>query len=298
MAAARAPAARLARLRDVGYVRLPVELGTAEAASLRQVCSALVNAAPAGQKRAGDHLRVAAGEPVARVEYLFDKHPAFLALAAHPAILDFAAVALGDDPIVTWEDLFVKQFGSTLEVPFHQDSLYQSRRSPVYRFGVYLDDSSSSPVRVLPSSHTLGALHATQIQDIVRDRSDALESLCMGPGEILVHDTMLIHASAVHPDAPPRRVVYLEYRTAAQLAHDSPWDEQWMARRTPLLAAGRALRAHYACNGDLGAGWESVPEKIRARVRDSLRVDHDERARPDFHLSAAAHGASEARHSA
>lgn len=296
--AAHARDACLARLRDVGYVRLPLGLDMSEAGSLRQVCRALIDAAPAGQKRAGDYLRVAEGEPVARVEYLFDKHPAFLALAAYPAILEFAAIALGDDPIVTWEDLFVKQFGSTLEVPFHQDSLYQSRRSPVYRFGVYLDDSSPSPVRVLPGSHTLGALHATHIQDIVRERSDALESLSMRAGDILVHDTMLIHASAAHPDAPPRRVVYLEYRTAAQLLHDSPWDAQWTARRSPLLEAGRALRAHYARSGDIGGAWESVPERIRARVRDSLRVDHDERAHPDFHLSAVAHGASEARHSA
>jgi len=295
---AHAHSASLARLREVGYVRLPLALDAAEAAGLREVCRALIDAAPAGQKRAGDYLRVAADEPVARVEYLFDKHPAFLALAAHPAILEFAAIALGDDPIVTWEDLFVKQFGSTLEVPFHQDSLYQSRRSPVYRFGVYLDDSSHSPVRVLPGSHTLGALHATHIQDLVRARSAELEALCMCAGDILVHDTMLVHASSAHPDAPPRRVVYLEYRSAVQLLHDSPWDAQWMARRAPLLAAGRALRAHHARAGNPGAAWEAVPEQIRSLVRESLRVDHDERAHPDFHLSAAEHAASEARQSA
>jgi len=296
--AAYALGASLARLREVGYVRLPLTLDAAEAAGLRQVCEALIDAAPTGHKRAGDYLRVAADEPVARVEYLFDKHPAFLALAAHPAILAFAAIALGDDPIVTWEDLFVKQFGSTLEVPFHQDSLYQSRRSPVYRFGVYLDDSSPSPVRVLPGSHTLGALHATRIEDLVRARSAAIEALCMRAGDILVHDTMLVHASAAHPDAPPRRVVYLEYRSAAQVLHDSPWDAQWMARRAPLLVAGRALRAHHARTGEPGAAWDALPEQIRSRVRDSLRVDHDERAHPDFHLSPAEHAPSEARHSA
>lgn len=288
----------LHRLASIGFTRLDARLGTDELEALRDVCDALLASAPTGLKRAGDFLRLTPEEPVARVEYLFDKHPAFLALAAHPAIVAFAAAVLGDEPVVTWEDLFVKQYGSTLEVPFHQDSLYQSRRSPVIRFGIYLDDSSPSPLRVLPGSHTLGALHADAIQEIVRGRPEAIEEVPMGPGDILVHDTMLIHASVAHPDAPPRRIVYLEYRTRTQLAYDSPWDARWTERRSRLLSAGRALRECQATTGAVCDGWHEVPRSIRLAVEDSLRVDHDEQARPDFHLAGAASASNEARHSA
>mgnify|MGYP001200801536 CR=1 FL=1 len=288
----------LERLASIGYIRLDQRLGPDELEALRGVCDTLLASAPPGFKRVGDFLRLTPEEPVARVEYLFDKHPAFLALAAHPSIVACATAVLGDEPVVTWEDLFVKQYGSTLEVPFHQDSLYQSRRSPVVRFGIYLDDSSPSPLRVLPGSHTLGALHADAIQEIVRARPDAIEEVSMGPGGILVHDTMLIHASVAHPDAPPRRVVYLEYRTRAQLAHDSPWDAQWIERRSRLLPAGRALRAQFPEIGRMAEGWSDVPDSIRSAVQDSLRVDHDEQARPDFHLVGASRASNDARHSA
>jgi len=288
----------LDRLGSIGFTRLDARLEADELDVLREVCDALIASAPSGRTRAGDFLRLTPDEPVARIEYLFDKHPAFLALAAHPAIVSFAAAALGDEPVVTWEDLFVKQYGSTLEVPFHQDSLYQSRRSPVFRFGIYLDDSSPSPLRVLPGSHTLGALHADAIQEIVRGEPEAIEEVRMGPGEILVHDTMLIHASIAHPDAPPRRVVYLEYRTRAQLAQDSPWDAQWVERRARLLPAGRALRARSSELLRARNGWSEAPEPIRRAIADSLRVDHDEQARPDFHLSGVACPSNDARHSA
>jgi len=288
----------LERLASIGYARLDERLGPDELQALRSVCDALLASAPPGLKRVGDFLRLTPEEPVARIEYLFDKHPAFLALAAHPSIVDFATAVLGDEPVVTWEDLFVKQYGSTLEVPFHQDSLYQSRRSPVVRFGIYLDDSSPSPLRVLPGSHTLGALHADTIQEIVRGKPEAIEAVPMGPGDILVHDTMLIHASVAHPDAPPRRVVYLEYRTRAQLANDSPWDAQWIERRSRLLPAGCALRAQCPQIGRMAGGWSDVPDSIRSAVQDSLRVEHDEQVRPDFHLSGPSRASNEARHSA
>lgn len=294
----RSTSLHLERLGSIGFTRLDERIESGELEALCDVCDALLASAPVGLERVGDFLRLKPEEPVARVEYLFDKHPVFLALAAHPAIVAFSTAVLGDEPVVTWEDLFVKQYGSTLEVPFHQDSLYQSRRSPAVRFGIYLDDSSPSPLRVLPGSHTLGALHADAIQEIVRGKSDAIEDVRMGQGEILVHDTMLIHASVAHPDAPPRRVVYLEYRTRAQLAHDSPWDAQWIERRSRLLPAGRALRAQFAEIGQMGLGWSEVPDPIRSAVRDSLRVDHDEQARPDFHLAAASRASNDARHSA
>lgn len=286
----------LNRLRTVGFVKLALRLDTAIVDSLVAVCDELLSSAGPGHKR--DYMRVSANEPVARVEYLFEKHPVFLHLAAHPSLVAFARVALGADPIVTWEDLFIKQFGCSLEVPFHQDSLFQSRRSPVYRFGIYLDASSRSPLRVIPGTHTLGALHARQIHEIVSAAPDSIESLCMGPGEILVHDTMLFHASDAHPDAPPRRVVYLEYRTHAQLAYDSPWDSAWIARRHRLLSAGRSLRHRYPDVGELREGWACVPEDIRCFAADALRVDHEDQAYPDFHLRDGAVWMNESRQSA
>ena len=268
-------------LRDIGYVRKRAVIAPQELERLREACERLLDERTARESAfPQDFRRPAPDDPLGRVEYLFEKDPAFLALAAHPAVLNAVERLYAAEFAVTWEDLLIKAARVGFLVYHHQDSLFQSRRSPVYRFGIYLDRSHAAPVRFLPRSQRLGALSAAQIADVIETRGSEEEPVPAEAGDVVVHDTLLIHSSDVHRDDVARRVVYLEYRTLDQLRLDSPWGPRWIARRRELLPLAAKVRAQQfehqsAPLGGIAAA-SLAPVDTSWHDGSNLRIDHQE----------------------
>ncbi len=273
-------------LRDVGYLRKRSIIDPHELKLLRDVCDLLLEE-PLNSRSAfaQDFKRPALDQPIGRIEYLFEKDPIFLALAAHPAILNALHRLYEAEAVVTWEDLMIKAARVGFLVYHHQDSLFQCRRSSVYRFGIYLDRSHAAPVRFIPGSHRLGALSAAQIAEVVAASGHEEQAVAAEPGDIVVHDTMLIHSSEIHRDAVARRVIYFEYRTLQQLRSDSPWGSDWIARRRKLVPLGVSLRAAISTHpfeppspsqvSSTVAGWPAFVRPIGLDC-STYRVEHNE----------------------
>jgi hypothetical protein len=76
---------------------------------------------------------------------------------------------------------------------------------------VHLDDSTSEngPLRVLPSTHTLGVLSDEEIHDL-STKIGEVECL-VGKGGVLAMRPLIVHASSKAQSEIPRRVLHIEY---------------------------------------------------------------------------------------
>ncbi len=68
------------------------------------------------------------------------------------------------------------------------------------------------------------------------------------PGDVLVHDVMIVHGSEAVQGNRLRRTIYYEFRAAEQIAAEGPWDAEWVDRRLRLVPV--ALREHARRNPD------------------------------------------------
>ena len=57
----------------------------------------------------------------------------------------------------------------------------------------------------------------------------------MEPGDVLLHDTMVVHGSEQVAGKALRRTIYYEFRAAEEILEDGPWDREWIDRRMRLL---------------------------------------------------------------
>ena len=161
----------------------------------------------------------AAGEPIGRIEYLFEKDEAFLALAAHPVLLKRSSGST--HRICDYLGRSADQSrASRFSRLHHQDSLYQSRRAPVYRSAFTSIDRTA---RRFVSCRGLSALaHFRRTDSGYQARATEEQHIPAEAGDVIVHDTLLIHASDVHRErlhgASSTGVPH-----AGALRLDSPW---------------------------------------------------------------------------
>ena len=64
----------------------------------------------------------------------------------------------------------------------------------------------------------------------------------MAPGDVLLHDVMVVHGSEPVVGTALRRTLYYEFRAAEEILEDGPWDRNWIDRRLRLIPL--ALRRH------------------------------------------------------
>lgn len=57
----------------------------------------------------------------------------------------------------------------------------------------------------------------------------------MAPGDVLLHDVMVVHGSEQTQGNPLRRTMYYEFRAAEEIIEEGPWDATWVDRRLRLL---------------------------------------------------------------
>lgn len=169
-------------------------------------------------------------DKLCRIEYSFEKHVVFLAVAAHPTVVALARLFHGEAPIVTWEDVIVKSPGGC-GVNTHQDRLHQSG-GRVFSIGCYFDPSHHDPLYGYPGTQTRGFLDERQLERV--EASCERRTFPAEAGDLVVHDVKAVHGSRPNRSPRVRRVLYLEFRTETQLTTDSPWGPEWIAGRRRL----------------------------------------------------------------
>jgi ectoine hydroxylase-related dioxygenase (phytanoyl-CoA dioxygenase family) len=57
----------------------------------------------------------------------------------------------------------------------------------------------------------------------------------MQPGDVLLHDVMVVHGSEEVEGKNLRRTIYYEFRAAEEILTDGPWDREWIDKRLRLV---------------------------------------------------------------
>lgn len=184
------------------------------------------------------------GRVMFRVDYLHDKgEPCSLELLGCPEILGIAESLAGPDFVPTYESMVFKNTGDGAPINWHQDAVHP-RTARIFNVDIYLDDSiaGAGALRVVPGSNKapvdICALETASGWDV----PGAIE-VEMAPGDVLVHDVMLVHGSPPVHGNKLRRTIYYEFRAADQIAAEGPWDADWVERRMRLLPLALARHA-------------------------------------------------------
>lgn len=162
---------------------------------------------------------------------------AVLELLGHQPLLDLARAICGDDVFLIQEFAVIKHRGDELPVLWHQD-MVNLRTGPAFNIGIYLDpvDEGDGALRVVPGSHVSG-------RDICELAREPFVEVPMRAGDGLVHDMMLAHSSEPMRKGALRRVIYMEFVSAAHVLGEGIYDRALVDRRTRLLFAARRLHA-------------------------------------------------------
>ncbi len=168
-------------------------------------------------------------DPAARSIGLLHQHmtnQVIWQVSTHPRLLDAVAAVLGPDVVLLGTHFFVKYPGQTeAYVAWHQDATYwglQPAKAVTAWLAIDRADIENGCMRVIPKSHHLGQLpHGTasragnllsvnqSIDAAHIDESNAAD-IILNPGEMSLHDGLLIHGS--NPNKSNRRRAGLTVR--------------------------------------------------------------------------------------
>jgi hypothetical protein len=187
------------------------------------------------------------GEVFFRVNYLHAKEQEVsLDLLGSPQVLAVAESLCGENFVPTYESMVFKKAGDGEKIPWHQDAVH-TRKHRVFNFDLYLDESKkdSGALRVVPKS-----------QRVIQDACSVAETygwelpnviqVELEPGDVLLHDVMVLHGSERTLGKALRRTIYYEFRAAEMILEEGPWDSEWIDRRLRLIpVAQRKFAARY-----------------------------------------------------
>jgi hypothetical protein len=171
-----------------------------------------------------------------RVNYLHDKGSGVsLELLGAPQVLAVAESLCGVNFVPTYESMLICQEGDILDDRWHQNAIH-SRRWRLFNLMVCLDPlrKSDGAMAIVPGTqnetHLPANSHFAQGWNI----SNVIH-LEMEPGDVLLHDVMLVHSSPRMQGPGARRMLYYEFRPAEQILAEGPWERGWVERRLRLL---------------------------------------------------------------
>jgi ectoine hydroxylase-related dioxygenase (phytanoyl-CoA dioxygenase family) len=174
-----------------------------------------------------------------RVNYLHNKgEDASLELLGSPQVLAVAESLCGQNFVPTYESMVFKKAGDGEKIPWHQDAVH-TRKHRVFNFDLYLDESKigGGALRVVPKSQRV-------IQDacgVANDHGWDIPGVIhveLEPGDVLLHDVMVLHGSERTLGAKLRRTVYYEFRAAEMILEEGPWNADWIKKRQALVPLG------------------------------------------------------------
>jgi len=254
------------RFREEGVLVLQGLLQPEELAVLQRETLALVQRAQQGQQDDPVYLytthETTGAEVPYRVKYVLDKPPACRALFGQPSVLRPVERLQGPHFIPTWDSMVFKVEGAGASIPWHRDQgLDHEPVAPIFNVDFYLDASDATNcLWAAPGSHRFSNAAAQATVERLSDggfRTDGAVALEMQPGDVLLHDILVVHGS------PParsglRRVLSYEFRSAEEeLVHGPHLPEYAHLKRRVLRAclgerAGRAYSQReqpYVYNG-------------------------------------------------
>lgn len=217
------------------------------------------------------------GKTMWRVDYLHNKGlPASLELLGSPVVTGVAQSMCGVNFVPTYEAIVFKQEGNGAAVEWHQDAVHP-RTHRIFNYDLYLDESLSGAgaLWVIPGSHL-------QSHDVCRLSAEhgwnapgAIE-IEMQPGDVLLHDVMVLHGSPQTEGKRLRRTIYYEFRAAEEIVEDGPWDRTWIDQRLRLVPLGLKRYAEQYPQ-DEQFSWQ-ISDEFRPQMSDDeaaeLRVAH------------------------
>ena len=217
------------------------------------------------------------GRVMFRVDYLHNKGQSLsLELLGSPQMLGVAESLCGPNFVPTYESMVFKQENDGAAVHWHQDAAHP-RRYRIFNFDLYLDHSRADG----------GALHVIPKTQFQRQDICALTeqwgwnppgmiTVEMEPGDVLLHDVMVVHGSEEVEGKALRRTIYYEFRAAEEIMVDGPWDRMWIDRRMRLIPL--ALRRYQQAFPEREMFEWSVSSEFRPQVTDDeqyeLKVAH------------------------
>ncbi|MDN3494858.1 phytanoyl-CoA dioxygenase family protein [Planococcus sp. APC 4015] len=217
------------------------------------------------------------GRVLFRINYLHDKgESASLELLGSPEMLGIAESLAGPDFVPTYESLVFKNTGDGAPIDWHQDAVHP-RTHRIFNVDVYLDESrkGSGSLRVAPGSQRQ-VVDVCQLQEEYGWDAPGVVQTELNPGDVLVHDVMLVHGSEATLANRLRRTIYYEFRAAEQILDEGPWDAEFIDQRLRLVALG--LDEFSLRNPDADAfEWNVSPDLAPAvgdDVEHELRVAH------------------------
>ncbi len=263
-----------------GFLVIPQAIGPALLRRLRAAADAWIKqglaAHAAGHHPAGYAITEQKGRRyVLRINNLHHQgRPESLEALGSASVMGIAQSLCGPNAITTYESLMVKQAGNRQAVPWHQDVLHP-RRSRVVTMGLYLDDSlagEGGALRVIPRTQ-----HERQdICAVARNGGAGAIDVAATAGDIVVHDSMLVHCSPLVANGAIRRTLYFEFRDGDRVAADGPWTLDWVRVRLRLVPL--ALRRHAqafpdAAPADWNASQEFRSEPLATEAEELAFID-------------------------
>lgn len=212
-----------------------------------------------------------------RVDYVHNKgQAASLELLGSPQVLEVAESMCGPNFVPTYESMVFKQEGDGAAVAWHQDAVHP-RQHRIFNYDLYLDESRSGggALWVVPGSHT-SKHDVCAVADQYGWQVPGAIEVEMQPGDVLLHDVMVLHGSPQTEGNRLRRTIYYEFRAAEEIVQDGPWDETWIDQRLRLIPLG--LKRYAAVYPDAPHFQWNISDDFRPQMSDDeaaeLRVAH------------------------
>ena len=215
-----------------------------------------------------------------RVEYVVDKTPACRALLAHPFVLRSVEKLQGVHFIPTWDSMVFKLGGQGAEIAWHRDAGREHvGHAPIFNVDFYLDESDlTNCLWAIPGSNHWNDADATaRIRALSEPQfqTQGATPVCMKPGDVLLHDILLIHGSPA-ATSQLRRVIYFEFRPTETIRTLGPHRPQYIPLKQQVLLECLVHRSRqpYAATEE---PFDYAGKPARRGLLASLRIPH-----PDF----------------
>lgn len=158
---------------------------------------------------------------------------ASLAVLGSPQVLALAQSLCGEKFLPTVDMLILKNQHDELDLPWHQDLIFDSSKYRVIALGIYLEDAlaGDGALKLVKGSH--GGLQ--DIDAIMQDSSLEIIEIPAKAGDILIHNPMLVHWSDMLQNQPQRRTLYYEFRPIEQVQDQEQWPVKIIHQRLGIL---------------------------------------------------------------